>query len=231
MAAPQNIFKITWTFKLLQASAAVEEAQFGIWFELGTPAPANWDTYLEGAAQNAADAFQSTFTTSQYSNLVVFNQAIATRYQLSNLAILNEQAAAPGTAWSGSDSGASLPWQLSCCIGLYSYTPGTFIAHNRRRRGRIYLPPFAASQLDSTGPGNIKNAEATGAMEDVRQLTAAVATYEPSDPGHGCLPVVYSRAAAEVYNVTDLATDIVLDTQRRRIKSENRARLSATWHV
>jgi len=100
----------------------------------------------------------------------------------------------------GADTGETLPPQVALAVTLR-----TALA-TRAGRGRIYLPPFAVSQM-ATGRMNATNKGTT--------LTAVKGMFDTliSD-GH--TPVLYGRTAHTVTPITTLALGDVFDTQRRR---------------
>jgi hypothetical protein len=101
------------------------------------------------------------------------------------------------------------------CINIYTYTPGTFIPHNRRRRGRFFLPPFGVSALRAGESG-----------EMVTTLPALMLGYMKawlqgfSATSNNWTLGVRSQAANAFYEATDLTTDDRFDTQRRRVNKE-----------
>ena len=100
----------------------------------------------------------------------------------------------------GADTGETLPPQVALAVTLR-----TALA-TRAGRGRIYLPPFAVSQM-TNGRMNATNKGTT--------LTAVKGMFDTliSD-GH--TPVLYGRTAHTVTPITQLALGDVFDTQRRR---------------
>jgi len=100
----------------------------------------------------------------------------------------------------GADTGESLPPQVALAVTLR-----TALA-TRAGRGRIYLPPFAVSQVVNSR----MNATHKGTT-----LTAVKGMFDTliSD-GH--TPVLYGRTAHTVTPITTLALGDVFDTQRRR---------------
>jgi hypothetical protein len=100
----------------------------------------------------------------------------------------------------GADTGESLPPQVALAVTLR-----TALA-TRAGRGRIYLPPFAVSQVVNSR----MNATNKGTT-----LTAVKGMFDTliSD-GH--TPVLYGRTAHTVTPITTLALGDVFDTQRRR---------------
>jgi hypothetical protein len=52
----------------------------------------------------------------------------------------------------------SLPWESSIVCGLYAYPVGYVGADKNRRRGRIFLPPFASGPLATDGSGELNPA-------------------------------------------------------------------------
>jgi hypothetical protein len=100
----------------------------------------------------------------------------------------------------GADTGETLPPQVALAVTLR-----TALA-TRAGRGRIYLPPFAVSQM-STGRFNATSKGTT--------LTAVKGMFDTLI-ADGHTPVLYHRTAHSTTPLTTLALGDVFDTQRRR---------------
>ena len=228
---PANMMKIVWQFDLLISGAVSETAEFGVWWikdDFGTPPETLED--LQAIAEAAYGSWTDNMPATWYPTSLRLTSAQASTLSTAGL---TEQLAVyvpPSSPWVGETSG-SLPWQMSMAVGLYSYTPGTFIPNQRRRRGRVFLPPFALARIGSTPNGVMASGDVLDTVEAVRDLLADVATFESPNSGTGQLPCVCSREAVASYVLTDIVSDQVLDTQRRRTKSELRARQAVAWTV
>jgi hypothetical protein len=126
-----------------------------------------------------------------------------------------------GTAWwawpgvtgpKGTGTGSSLPWEVSCAVTLQTNTRGP------RGRGRIYLPPFATLALQSGGKwfGAVPN--------DVSaQVGAFLAAVDAATP---YVPVVVSRRAIQLHEITSVNCGFIPDSQRRRRRNQDEARVT-----
>lgn len=224
--------KFTYHFDLLGgAGAGGDIAEFSLWFASLAGLPPDVDAALLSTAQAVHDAWVAHTDTGDWPAALELSYVEGAQYDLSG----NTQAVqryVPGTGWAGTQSG-SLPWQCALVVGVYSYTPGTFIPNARRRRGRVYLPPFRKDISDVAGTGGISTSLQDSYMNLVRECLAAGATSEVWGPSadSGLDPSVNSRAAQHLYSVTDITTDGVIDTQRRRSNREARTRRSISYHV
>lgn len=229
MATPSDNTLTIWNFQMDLDTTPTEIAQLGVWSSPGDGFPtsdADWDTYLDNLSQAAADAWQSEMDAENFAAELSLKNCKSIHYDASG-ATANEGQNAPATPWAGT-GGAALPWQCAQVVSLYSYTPGSFIPFARRRRGRVYLPGLATAMMASDGLGLLNSTKATGNRDDFKATLHAVAT-TMSTPGRGFIPMVYSRVAAHLYAVTDLATDVKVDTQRRRADKLTAARLSTSY--
>ena len=100
----------------------------------------------------------------------------------------------------GADTGETLPPQNSLALTLR-----TALA-TRAGRGRIYLPPFAVSQVVN---GRLLSTTQGPALTACKSLFDTLIS-----DGH--TPVLYGRTAHTVTPITTLALGDVFDTQRRR---------------
>lgn len=101
----------------------------------------------------------------------------------------------------GTAAGSPLPADVALVVSLR-----TMLA-NRRGRGRFYLPQPAVNQVTATG--RVVQASITGL---VAALEAAWAGYNAATSR----PVVYSRTARSVQDITSFDVGDLFDTQRRR---------------
>lgn len=120
-------------------------------------------------------------------------------------------------AWSGTDTGSSLPWECAVVISLNANSTG-YDPHAARKRGRFYLPPPAAVCLAGDGQGRL----ATGSVDNFSNTMFAFlegVNDIPAGLGSQCRVIVASKAAAANYDVVSMHADDRVDAQRRR---ENR---------
>lgn len=228
MPAPDFNVKVTWKFQLRLGSADTEIAEIGVWgiAEDSPIAGSDWNTYLTALATRAAANWSSNVTAGNYSSHLRFGTCIATHYGLDGKTAY-EQSVVHTPTWVGS-GGNSLPWQCAQVVGLYSYTPGTFIANARRRRGRVYLPGLSTSVLNSDGSGLMTDAAATAQMTDFNALLKSL-HHTPIVGSFAFIPAVYSRVANHLYPITDVTTDVKVDTQRRRTHQFSVNRITAQY--
>jgi hypothetical protein len=112
-----------------------------------------------------------------------------------------------------------LPWETSLAASLYTYPRGTFVPQARRKRGRFYLPPMGADQLDASNSGFFPDAtidamlaEIVGFLQDSRETDVGAVT--------GTLGV-FSRVDGVIRDVIQVSMDAKYDSQRRRQNREN----------
>ena len=231
MVFDAHYVKTTLVFNQTASSAVQETAEMGLWWLPGGAGltDATWNAALLDLAQQVNDAWQSHVPADDFGSSLAIKEVIATRYDTS-LHTEFEEVYVDSTPWAGS-GGSSLPWQVACVVGLYSYTPGTFILNARRRRGRVYLPAFAASMPADGARGALGGSQADSILTWFNAFIGQVAAHELAGSTEGSTPVVLSRMDQRGWAVTDLACDTVLDTQRRRTKSMTRSRHTLTFTV
>lgn len=233
MTTPSDNVLTIWNFTVELGTVPTEIAQLGVWASPGDGFPttsADWDTYLADLAQAAADAWSSDMPDGNFTAELLLKNAKTIHYDASGNTA-NEGQASPSSAWAGT-GGASLPWQISQVVGLYSYTPGSFIPHARQRRGRVYLPALSTGMMaasgDTAGTGLFDQTKAVANRDGLKATLHSVAS-TMSTPGRGFIPMVYSRVAAHLYAVTDVVTDVKADIQRRRADKLVMPRLSTSY--
>jgi hypothetical protein len=197
--------------------------------------PTNWSSDLASAAaayytawsSNADDAVFRTSVSLESVKLAHLDASMHTQH---------EGISSPGTKWVGTSTAASLPWQVALCVGLYTYTPGTFIPAARTRRGRIYLPPMTSSVLDIPTKGTLSDSRVDDTLAWVRQMLLDCEAAVLPTATVGLTPGVVSRflnkvkrTAPVINGITDLAADGVLDSQRRRTHQETKTRRALTY--
>lgn len=220
MAFPEGTVKTTWRFGLYGPTAQVEEAEMGLWGTIDTAhPPTNWQTGLDGLSAAAYAAWTAKGFEPFFNDSVKLESVQCATYGTDGRT-LHEGVHSPTTKWVGTGTDGSLPWQLAWCFSLYTYTPGSFIPDARTRRGRMYLPPFHHGVLGDDPYGQLGPGTVSTLVTKMNQLLKAVSDHELETSGHALNLGVFSRAKSHVYSITDVAGDQILDTQRRRRKSE-----------
>jgi hypothetical protein len=108
--------------------------------------------------------------------------------------------------------GVSLPYEVSCAVTLQTDTRGP------RGRGRFYLPPY---QFNSLAAGGVfSNTHQTRIGDMVEKFLTQV----KSETGHD--PLVVSTRAKQLHKVTTANMGFVPDSQRRRRKGQDEARVT-----
>lgn len=128
-----------------------------------------------------------------------------------------------GTQWAmyptterptGGSATTSLPYEVSCCVSLQTDHRGP------SGKGRFYLPPFTKDGITVHGLFN---------MGVVSPVIVAIGDYIDSiKSSEDLVPIVVSRTKKILNEVTSINTGIVPDSQRRRRRSLNEARV-AEW--
>lgn len=227
MAYPSQLVKVEWLFGLNNGTSDVEEAVPGVWFEkgsaLGTP---DFDAFLVSLCDQAWEAWATNMPKTDWTPAVSLKTVRCAGYDAALKTTNVQIKASGGTSWAGSSSGPCMPWQISQVVGLYTYTPGSFISQAATRRGRVYLPPPASSVLASANTGVMDDTKASAVMAAFKDCLHDTAT---TIAGTSLGPGVVSRKREAFFGLTDLTTDVKLDTQRRRTHSEDVARLTTAY--
>jgi hypothetical protein len=217
-----NAIQLTWTFDLKQGTEDQDIAEFSLWFKYGPGGSAPQED-LDFLAQNGADAWSENVTGSNYGTNVTLRNVTARIFNAAGHTLLEAQKT-PATAWAGLDSSGCLPWETSLCISLYTYTPNTFVVNGRRRRGRYYLPPMAASIMEGGNSGFMKATLLPTILAEQQDFYGHL--YAGAFPGTlVVIPSVYSRVDEDLYIVEYLVADAKLDSQRRRENRETAGRI------
>lgn len=231
MAQPADLVKLVMVFDLVNDDTSVAEvAEFGIWGSLPVKptTSGDWDDALAALALLAVDKWSADIDTGFYSHGGKLKQARAIRAGADGKT-LNEQVAAPGTPWQGSATNHSLPWANSLCVSLYTYTPGSFIAHAGRRRGRVYPPPPNVSIISATNQGTVSPTDALTYLNDFKGWLNDVSGVVLDPTTFQWVAGVLSVTGNMWNPLTDLAIDTKVDTQRRREKSQQAVRQSVAF--
>lgn len=227
MAQPAGLIRTVWNFSLQASGVPEETAQLGIVWE---PSVAVDDAVapavLAEMAIGAYAAWKSDIATEHYETAIVLETVTARLESTAGAALFQEVATvADADKWKGTGTAGSLPWQVSMVISLYTYTPSTFIPNGRRRRGRVYLPPYGTSVLNDGDTGEVSTSFCTDRMNEFATMLADIQSHSyVSLSGLAPVPGVLSRTADHLYPITDLRVNTKLDTQRRRTK-----KLLQTW--
>lgn len=227
MAYPDQLTKVEWHFALNNGVSDVEEAVPGVWIHATTAIGApDVDAFLASLSDQVWEAWATNLPEGDWTAVVRLASVRCAMYDTALKTTNVVVKASGGTSWTGSSSGPALPWQVSQVVGLYTYTPGGFIAQAPTRRGRVYLPPPASSVLDSGNTGQMDQTKATAVMTAFKACLHDVVA---SIGGVSLEVGVVSRKRELFFELTDLTTDVKLDTQRRRTHSEDVARLTTAF--
>lgn len=224
---PQNNTKLTMIFDLKSPSGVEDQAQFGVWGAWNEGEPTDYDAALQGLADDALADWIADIDKADYSSAAVLSTCIATHYSTAGATVNEKRAVAGPTDWVGSQI-RSLPWECSLAFSLYSYTPGTFVAHAARRRGRCYMPPLGAGVLANNSAGQLADDEAMSLLTDFKTWLTDVFSHTYDSDKH-FQPSVFSREAVHLYPVTDLVVDGKIDSQRRRERQQNATRQTLSF--
>jgi hypothetical protein len=119
-----------------------------------------------------------------------------------------------GTVVSGSSGAVALPFEVATAVTLQTDTRGP------RGRGRLYLPP---THINSMGAAGLYTDDYVNACNTLINLyIEAVKAATPYKP------IVVSRRAMQLHEIVSINCGHVPDSQRRRRRSQQEARLSVT---
>lgn len=229
MPVAEHCAKITMIFDLKGPSEVNDQAQFGVWgqfnFPTGTDHPT--EAQLTALAAAARDEWVSGVDKADFSSAAELKTVIAAEYNADGTTRQEQRVVTDSGDWVGSQI-RSLPWECSLCVSLYSYTPGTFIPHARRRRGRYYLPPLGAGVLANNSSGQLSDDEAMTLLSDQKDWLLAV-TGSSLGSGIAWSPGVMSSVDSHLYALTDMAIDGKIDSQRRRERQQPATRQSLAF--
>lgn len=119
-----------------------------------------------------------------------------------------------GSRPSGTAGATCLPYEVACAVTLQTDTRGP------RGRGRIYLPPFAADKMAAGGLFTADSVQDAG--------NGVAVFFDLVIGGTPYVPLIVSRRAIQLHAITSINTGRVPDAQRRRRRSQDEARISAT---
>lgn len=142
----EDCIKIRWNFSLDNTDIAV----FGVNGHLHhiTGNTIDWQRYVDDAAEKGRDKFNEHISKTPFTTAVVATSCEAYHLGTDGKTLHKGSAAFLGAdAWAGTDTGASLPWEVALCISIYGYDPGSFTPRAGTKRSRFYLPPMRAGVL------------------------------------------------------------------------------------
>jgi len=216
MAVPASAYYLRYNFELKQGSIDQDIAVFGLWMKpLG--GAEYGDAELAHAAEGGYKAWDTNMDVALWGNNVRLQSVTASSY-LPNGHTLAERNFVPVTPWTGQSAQKCLPWETSMCVSLYTYERGTFVVDGRQKRGRFYLPPQTAGQLENSNSGFYLNDGLPTLLGMVKDFLIDA---QKSDLGVQIADLaVFSRMAGELRPVTKLYMDAKFDVQRRRQNRE-----------
>lgn len=200
--------------------AQILKTQVRIESQSGIPADAIVNTFhwiLEDETRPAAVTAAGLIVTKLEAFYGAFDQlmplaTLALGMQIKTYTLLDPQPRVPVLTSTGTfvpAVGGPLPKEVAVCL---SYRGNLVSGSNpARRKGRLFLGPFLASQIDGTVvAGEVRPlASLTATLRAAGQVLAGVVAGEPSW-------AVYSPTGLTVTPVTFVSTDNAFDTQRRR---------------
>lgn len=225
MATPLNMYSLTWDFNLYRTTVREDHAEFTCFYQ--TVGGAQYgDAQLIHAAAGGAKAWTDNITKTNWCDNVTLSSVTATSY-LANGHTFAVQQAPPPVGWTGTSDPPALPWETSLCMSLYTYPRGSFVSNARRKRGRFYLPPMAASCLDVSNSGYFDNATIAARLGEVHDFL------EDSQNDELGVQIgslgVYSRVDGICRAVTQISCDAKFDSQRRRQNRETAGVVTASF--
>lgn len=224
-----TIAKVMFHFALSNATTELDIAEFAVNAQLDiTLAPEDYDSALLAIAAGAYQSWVDNWEPTDFPNAVSLAYTQATTYDAAGKTA-HEQRHVPSSVWEGTGTTPSMPWNDSYCISLYTYTPGTFIANARRRRGRFYLPPLKSTYPADPWTASLDSGQVSDKIESARDMLLAWQDDNFDGHGAGITPGVYSRVDEHFYGLTDVSADQVIDSQRRRTHQIPKTRQSVQF--
>jgi len=216
MTVPASAYELRFNFPLSRITTAEDIAIFGLWLEMkdgSTPSDANLIDY----ATAGYDAWKNNISGASWTTNVQLGSVDAITYNLNGSTKARETHVA-GTPWVGTSTSPALPWETALAVSLYTYPRGTFVTNGKRKRGRFYLPPMSANNLDASNSGFFQNATIGALLAEMADFLAMV-----NRDGLGVAIStlsVFSRTDSILRPVTQLSVDAKFDSQRRRQNRE-----------
>jgi hypothetical protein len=223
MTVPDQAAEYTYVFTLSRAGTPEDVAEMSFW-AIPDPAITDWDPFLADQAEAAYNAWATHMHTDRWATNVQLTSVRARHFTPAGKTD-HEQVFVPSPGWKGSSASGSMPWETSFCVSLYTYTPGGFILHPRRRRGRMYLPPMSSDQLDNSNSGYFLNSDVATFLGEIESWLQACQSDKLGGAGVQ-RPSVFSRVDSHLYQWTDVVIDAKFDSQRRRQNRESVGRVS-----
>lgn len=225
MPFPLSAYLVRYNFTLIRASAAEDIANLDLWMApLG--GAEYGDSQLAAAAHGAYNAWDTNQYTGDWGNNVRLDSVVCSSFNAAGHTI-HEQNFVPVTPWQGASGGKALPWETSMVVSLYCYQRGVFEPQARRKRGRVYLPPQTASQLENSNAGYYDNSALPTFLGKQKDwLTEA----QQDDVGVKIANLsVFSRADSVLRPVVNLYMGAKFGSQRRRQNKETVGILSVPF--
>lgn len=224
---PEDVCKVRLVFDLNPGGTSQDQAVMG-WHMKLHHIPANndpWPTLVQQVADKTLQKWKARITdTTNWSTTVKL-----ARSEVYHLAAVDGKAldkgmaaAAGATAWAGTATAGSLPYEVACAVSLYGYTPGSFDPNGKFKRGRFYLPPFVKDFMGSgTEDGYFSTSRVGGVqpqilafLNDVQGMKVGADDALPT-ASHMDL-VIVSRARTLATQVATIRFGKRPDSQRRR---------------
>lgn len=236
---PKDCMRVRMRATMINGASVIEEAVFGFWGQRFhyTGHAVDWAATVQNVAEGVRDKWNTHITDVQYwPNTVTMESVTVDHLSETDGSTLDQGKAAftGGDAWVGTGT-TSLPWETSLVVSMFGYDQGSFTPHKGRKRGRFYLPPFAANIMTTT-QGQVGEAVVTdlasqiGAfLNDVQGMILEPGGEVPADYFD---LVVVSRGTVgallppTVTQVKRIFIDSKVDVQRRRERSQD-----AIWNA
>lgn len=228
---PDQCGIITWNFENQVSGVTQDVAEFSNAFRIydvgnSDPTSPMTDTELlawtADIAEYAYGAWVSSWDAGHFPTCLVL-ATVRCAFRATNGHTTAESYYLPSPdLWVG-EGDYSLPWSDALVISNYGYVPGLFDPDAKSKRGRAYLPQFAANQLASTPNGTQSTAQVLARMTSYDQMWQAIRAGDYSDVGmSGFLPMpgIVSAHKSAFYRTQYWRCDQILDTQRRRRNRE-----------
>jgi hypothetical protein len=230
MAQPADLVKVTMQFDLNDGTAVVDHAQFGVWGAItASGLPSDWNAALDDLCNGALTGWVADVPETLFSPASVLNGAVAGHYDTSGHLVHERKIAATGgTEWTGSAS-QSMPWAVTPCVSLYTYTRGDFIANGKSRRGRIYLPPVGTNIMGNTTSAQMSQTNVDNILGYVAAFLSDLEAVDLTSTASSFKPGVLSVALNQFNQLSHLSMDRKLDTQRRREKQQTTVITTQAW--
>nr|CRY96016.1 hypothetical protein [uncultured prokaryote] len=180
----------------------------------------DWDEITAAIAQRGVEAWKANIGQGNFSEPLIGRRVVAYHYRQDHKEILDraEYGFSGANEWKGTAT-SPMPPENTVVVSLYGYDPSTYTPQRARKRGRMYMPTFGATQM---GAGGVLASSTQQGWLDVTKnffndFTSALDVLEqPSLDDTHARPYVVSVAGQIATKVTHLRVGRVTDTQRRR---------------